>query len=152
MSSTSFSNTALLQIEKQITNIQSRLNTLSLSSDLKTGNHIDDTLVTLDIDREREYWTDRLMDLKRDLKKHDKGQREGVGIIPGDKVRLLKQGSREALEVRIAERLEFYPGEKCVSISSPIGRTVLGKTPGQLLEANTPNGRCKFQIVEVQRG
>jgi len=152
MSSTSFSNTALLQIEKQITNIQSRLSTLSLSSDLKTGNHIDDTLVTLDIDREREYWSERLMDLKRDLKKHARSQRQGVGILPGDKVKLLKQGSGGALEVRIAERLEFYPGEKCVSIYSPIGRTVLGKTPGQHLEANTPNGKCRFQIVEVQRG
>jgi len=38
-----------------------------------------------------------------------------------------------------------------ISVSSPIGKGLLGKKPGELVDIEVPNGIIKFEIIEISR-
>lgn len=38
-----------------------------------------------------------------------------------------------------------------ISVTSPIGRGLLGKSVGEIAEINVPNGTLKFEIIEISR-
>ncbi len=38
-----------------------------------------------------------------------------------------------------------------ISVSSPIGKGLLGKKPGEVVEIEVPNGTMKFEIIEISR-
>jgi transcription elongation factor GreA len=40
---------------------------------------------------------------------------------------------------------------KRISVESPIGKGLLGKTIGQIAEIQVPNGIVKFEIIEIGR-
>jgi hypothetical protein len=153
MKQNSFSNTALLLIESRIDHVQKRLDSISVSDDIKTGNLVEDRLLTLSVEREREYWLSKLYELKKGFRKQSKRyERDIRGVALGDKVILEKKGEDTRLEVRVADSVDLYPNERCISIYSPIGKSVLGKSPGQTLKANTPKGTSLYKIIEVERG
>ena len=39
---------------------------------------------------------------------------------------------------------------KKISVSSPIGQGLLGKTPGEIAEIEVPNGIMKFEIISIE--
>ena len=39
---------------------------------------------------------------------------------------------------------------KKISVSSPIGKGLLGKTVGEIAEIQIPNGVIKFEIVKIE--
>ena len=38
-----------------------------------------------------------------------------------------------------------------ISVTSPIGKGLLGKSVGDIAEVNVPNGILKFEILEITR-
>jgi transcription elongation factor GreA len=38
-----------------------------------------------------------------------------------------------------------------ISVTSPIGKGLLGKSVGEVAEINVPNGTLKFEILEISR-
>ncbi|MBA2744654.1 MAG: transcription elongation factor GreA [Bacteroidota bacterium] len=38
-----------------------------------------------------------------------------------------------------------------ISVSSPIGKGLLGKKPGEIVDIEVPNGIMKFEIIEISR-
>ena len=38
-----------------------------------------------------------------------------------------------------------------ISVSSPIGKGLLGKKVGDIAEINVPSGKLQFEIVEIKR-
>lgn len=38
-----------------------------------------------------------------------------------------------------------------ISVSSPIGKGLLGKKPGEVVDIEVPNGTMKFEIIEISR-
>jgi transcription elongation factor GreA len=38
-----------------------------------------------------------------------------------------------------------------ISVTSPIGRGLLGKSVGEIAEVNVPNGTMKFEVLEITR-
>ncbi|HLP65818.1 transcription elongation factor GreA [Flavobacterium sp.] len=38
-----------------------------------------------------------------------------------------------------------------ISVTSPIGRGLLGKSVGEIAEINVPNGTLKFEVLEISR-
>ena len=45
---------------------------------------------------------------------------------------------------------DFKTGK--ISVNSPIGKGLLGKSVGDIAEIQAPNGVMKFEIVEITRG
>jgi transcription elongation factor GreA len=41
---------------------------------------------------------------------------------------------------------------KKISVDSPIGKGLLGKSQGEIADVETPNGIIKFEILEIARG
>lgn len=42
--------------------------------------------------------------------------------------------------------------EKKISVDSPIGKGLLGKSEGEIADIQTPNGIVKFEVVSISRG
>ena len=49
----------------------------------------------------------------------------------------------------IVSESEANLAEKKISITSPIGKSLLGKSVGDLVEVNTPNGVAIFEILDI---
>jgi transcription elongation factor GreA len=72
------------------------------------------------------------------------------GVVTlGARVRLRQVGSSETAEYQIVGSLESDPSEFKISNESPIGRTVLGRTKGEEIVVEVPNGTLRFEIVDV---
>jgi transcription elongation factor GreA len=57
----------------------------------------------------------------------------------------------EEVEYTIVGSAEADPYEGKISNESPVGRAFLGKTLGDVVEVNVPDGVAKFEILEIRR-
>lgn len=74
--------------------------------------------------------------------------------LPKDKVGLgsivhLKQGNGETLVVQLVMPEEANPDAGLISPSSPIGRALLNKEPGDAVQVRTPGGDREFEVVKL---
>ena len=58
--------------------------------------------------------------------------------------------NREMMYTLVAEN-EANLKEGKISVDSPIGKGLLGKTKGEVVEINVPNGKMKFEILDITR-
>ena len=71
----------------------------------------------------------------------------GDGIQIGSKVKAKFNGSE--MEFQIVGSNEADPGNLKISNESPMGKAFLGKKKGDSVEADTPSGKIKYKILEV---
>ena len=57
----------------------------------------------------------------------------------------------EVLEYTIVGSMEADPGNSMISNESPVGRAILGKSKGSIVEVTVPAGVLKYQIVDILR-
>jgi transcription elongation factor GreA len=69
----------------------------------------------------------------------------------GDSVWLRDETSGEELCYVIVSPREVDPSQGRVSSASPIGKAVLGRTQGEIIEVNAPAGKLRYQIAQVER-
>ena len=50
----------------------------------------------------------------------------------------------------IVPEAEADLNSKKISVSSPIGKGLLGKSVGEIAEINIPNGIIKFEIIKIE--
>jgi transcription elongation factor GreA len=55
------------------------------------------------------------------------------------------------MEYRLVAENEANLKEKKISVDSPIGKGLLGKSVGDIADVQTPNGIVKFEIIEISR-
>lgn len=51
------------------------------------------------------------------------------------------------VEYKIIGDYEADPSQNKISANSPIGSSILGKKPGDIVEVQTPNGKLKLKII-----
>ncbi len=78
----------------------------------------------------------------------DEGPSDEVKI--GSTVIIREDGTNEDEEYKIVGSAEANPRERKISQKSPIGAALLGKKKGGKVEALTPDGPVKFNIVDVR--
>jgi transcription elongation factor GreA len=66
----------------------------------------------------------------------------------GAHVRLRTPGGQTAL-YQLVGALESDPGRRLLSIDSPVGQALLGRTEGDVVEVEAPGGRRRFEIVAI---
>jgi transcription elongation factor GreA len=77
--------------------------------------------------------------------------------IPDDKIYILTTAvvknlnSGETSEFTLVSPAEADFKENKISISSPIGKALLGKSAGDIISANVPAGRLNFEILEIKK-
>jgi transcription elongation factor GreA len=67
----------------------------------------------------------------------------------GAKVKLKDLGSGEEVFYKLVGQDEADPIEDLISISSPVGKSLLGRKKGDTVEVEAPVGVLKYEIVEI---
>ena len=67
----------------------------------------------------------------------------------GSKVKLMECVSKEKMTYTLVNASEASPMDLKMSVVSPVGKALMGHTIGEELEVNTPRGRLRYRIEEV---
>jgi transcription elongation factor GreA len=65
------------------------------------------------------------------------------------KVKLINLNTNKAVEYQIVSEKEADLKAGKISVTSPIGKGLLGKKPGEVAEIIVPNGKLKFKIEHI---
>jgi transcription elongation factor GreA len=67
------------------------------------------------------------------------------------KVKIKNVKNNMMMEYTLVAENEADLKEKKISVESPIGKGLLGKSVGEIADIQTPNGIVQFEIVEISR-
>jgi transcription elongation factor GreA len=68
----------------------------------------------------------------------------------GSHVRLKDMDANETVEYHIVGSAEANPMEYKLSNESPVGKAIMGKKKGEVVEVSAPRGSLKFKILEIK--
>jgi transcription elongation factor GreA len=71
-----------------------------------------------------------------------------VGI--GTKVRLRDIAANQTVEYHIVGSAEADPAENKLSNESPVGKAIMGRKKGEIVEVAAPRGALKYKIMEIK--
>ena len=89
---------------------------------------------------------DRLKSARVVTKKEMKSGEVSVGT----KVRLKDMGSNKTVEYHVVGSAEADPAEMKLSNESPVGKAIMGRKKGDVVEVAAPRGALTFKIMEVK--
>ena len=70
-----------------------------------------------------------------------------VSLLTNVRIKNVKNGKE--LEYKIVSESEADLKEKKISVTSPIGKGLLGKKQGEVAEVKTPAGMMEFEIIDI---
>lgn len=93
----------------------------------------------------------RIADLEKTLQlaKIIEGGSEGDVAQMGATVVLYDYDFEEEMTIKLVSSYEANPAEDLISISSPLGAAVMGKSEGDEAEVEAPAGTQKYKIVKI---
>ena len=71
-------------------------------------------------------------------------------VSVGTKVRLKDMGSNKTVEYHVVGSAEANPAEMKLSNESPVGKAIMGRKKGDVVEVSAPRGALKFKIMEIK--
>ena len=81
----------------------------------------------------------------------DESQLDSSTILVLSKVKIKNLMNNMELEYQLVAESEANLREGKISVNSPIGKGLLGKTKGDIAEISVPNGVIKFEIISISR-
>jgi len=78
------------------------------------------------------------------------GEIRSDAVSIGTKVRLKDMDANETIEYHIVGSAEANPAEHRLSNESPVGKAIIGKKKGDVVEVAAPRGSLKFKILEIK--
>jgi transcription elongation factor GreA len=71
-------------------------------------------------------------------------------VSVGSKVRLKDMAANKTFEYHIVGSAEANPAENRLSNESPVGKAILGRKKGEVVEVAAPRGALKFKILDIK--
>jgi transcription elongation factor GreA len=68
----------------------------------------------------------------------------------GTKVRLRDMDANQTVEYHIVGSAEANPSEFKLSNESPVGKAIMGRKKGEVVEVAAPRGALKYKILEIK--
>ena len=68
----------------------------------------------------------------------------------GSMVKLRDMGAGKTVEYRIVGSAEANPTEQKLSNESPVGKAIIGRKKGEVVEVSAPRGALKFKILDIK--
>ena len=68
----------------------------------------------------------------------------------GSHVKLRDMDAKQTVEYHIVGSAEANPAEHKLSNESPVGKAIIGKKKGEVVEVSAPRGKLKFKIMEIK--
>ena len=81
----------------------------------------------------------------------DESQLDSSKILVLSKVKIKNQSNGAIMEYQLVAESEADLKSGKISVNSPIGKGLLGKSVGETAEISVPNGKLKFEIIEINR-
>lgn len=81
----------------------------------------------------------------------DESQLDVSKVLILSKVRIKNIANNMELTYTLVAESEADLKAGKISVTSPIGKGLLGKSVGEIAEINVPNGTLKFEILEISR-
>ena len=81
----------------------------------------------------------------------DESQLDTSKVLVLSKVKIKNQANGMELSYLLVADGEADLAAGKISVNSPIGKGLLGKSVGDIAEINIPNGVIKFEILEISR-
>jgi len=81
----------------------------------------------------------------------DESQLDTSKILVLSKVKIKNQSNGAIMEYQLVAESEADLKSGKISVNSPIGKGLLGKSVGDFAEINVPNGKLKFEIISIHR-
>ncbi len=103
---------------------------------------------------QRGYLEGRIMELEETLKSAvviDEKQKATLRVCIGDSVTFCDLDSGEELHYMLVSPKEVDPSRGKISSASPVGRAVIDRDQGEIVEVVTPAGQLRYQIKRVER-
>jgi transcription elongation factor GreA len=93
---------------------------------------------------------ERLKDARVVTKKEITAAQKSGEVSVGTKVKLKDMSSNKTFEYHIVGSAEADPTELKLSNESPVGKAIMGRKKGDVVEVAAPRGALKFKIMEVK--
>jgi transcription elongation factor GreA len=103
---------------------------------------------------EKGHLEGRIIELEEALKSAtiiDETQRAAFTVSVGDSIVLRDAVSGEELHYTIVSPREVDPTKGKISSNSPIGKAVIARAQGEIVEINAPLGKLRYQIKQIER-
>jgi transcription elongation factor GreA len=71
-------------------------------------------------------------------------------VSVGSKVRLRDMAANKTFEYYIVGSAEANPAENRLSNESPVGKAIIGRKKGEVVEVAAPRGALKFKILDIK--
>jgi len=71
-------------------------------------------------------------------------------VSVGSRVRLKDMEAGKTVEYQIVGSAEANPSENKLSNESPVGKAILGRKKGEVVEVAAPRGSLKFKILDIK--
>ena len=71
-------------------------------------------------------------------------------VSVGSVVRLRDVDAKETVEYHIVGSAEANPAERKLSNESPVGKAIMGRRKGEVVEVAAPRGSLQFEILDIQ--
>lgn len=107
-----------------------------------------------DAKNEQAFIEGRIMSLEKMLRNSrivDESSVDPNVVTIGSKVRVKDLDTGEELEYMVVGSAEADPNENRISNESPVGRALLEKRVGDVVEIDVPAGKIRFEIEAISR-
>ena len=81
----------------------------------------------------------------------DESQLDVSKVLVLSKVKIKNQTNNMVIAYTLVAESEANLKEGKISVTSPIGKGLLGKSVGDIAEISVPNGTLKFEVLEITR-
>lgn len=81
----------------------------------------------------------------------DDSQIDASKVFILSKVKIKNTANNQVMEYTLVAENEASLKDRKISVESPIGKGLLGKSVGQIAEIEVPNGKIKFEVLEISR-
>ena len=81
----------------------------------------------------------------------DESQLDSSKILVLSNVKIKNQLNGVTMEYQLVAESEADLKTGKISVNSPIGKGLLGKSVGEIAEINVPSGKLKFEIISINR-
>jgi transcription elongation factor GreA len=98
-----------------------------------------------------EYEIEEISNMLRNAVMIDEDNIDTNIVNIGAVVRLKPVGSEDVFEYQIVGSAEADPEHYRISNESPVGKALIGHSAGDVVEASTPRGVLKYEILEISK-
>lgn len=74
---------------------------------------------------------------------------EKAYILSNVRIKNYGTGAEQTFQLVSAAEADVRAGK--ISVTSPVGKALLGKAPGDIVEVDVPAGKVKMEVLEISR-